>query len=269
MQTVDGLGKAAREPRDGSASAPSNVVNHHVPDSRVWVTLALIFANVILFGLMATAANAVNGFNVLQLAAWGANSGTLDLSGQWWRLVTYQFLHLNLFHIATNMLVLWTVGRLTERVYGSLPLLGLYLAAGVIAGLTSVVWNPYQVVVGASGSIFGVVGAFIVFLLRRRNEIPNSLLFYLSAAVPFAGVNLYLGAFQPAVDNAAHFGGLLTGLAMGAVMTGAIGSRRRVNAGQATLAAIVFVGLALLPLWYLGAFGHHRTTAQDFIDTHE
>lgn len=266
MQTVDGQGAAAG---DGAASTRGNLISPYLPGSRAWVTLVLILANVIAFGLMATAANAVNGFNVLQLAAWGANSGTLDLAGQWWRLVTYQFLHVNLFHIVINMLVLWAVGRLTERLYGSASLLALYLAGGVIAGLASMAWNPYQIVVGASGSIFGIVGAFIIFVLRRRNEISKSLLFYLSAAVLFAFVNLYLGVFQPAVDNAAHFGGLLAGLAMGAAMSGTIGSRRRVNAGRAMIAAIVFAALALPSLWYLGAFGHPRTSAQEFIDTHE
>jgi hypothetical protein len=113
------------------------------------------------------------------------------------------------------------------------------------------------------------VGAFIMFLLRRRNEIPKSLLRYLPVAVLFAGVNLYFGAFQPAVDNAAHFGGLLAGLVIGAVTTGAMDSRRRLSAARATVAVIMFAGLVLPPLWYLGAFERHRTAPQDFIDTHE
>jgi membrane associated rhomboid family serine protease len=269
MDTVGGEGEAARDPRNGLSGEPSSEAFRYRRDAPAWVTLVLIFVNVVVFGLMATAFNAVNGFNVLQLAAWGGNSGTLDLSGQWWRLVTYQFLHVNLLHVVTNMLVLWTVGRLTERLYGSAPLLGLYLAAGVIAGLISVVWNPYQVIVGASGPIFGIVGAFIVFLLRRRNAIPKSLLLYLPIAVLFAGVNLYLGAFNPAVDNAAHFGGLLAGFALGAVMTGKTDSRQRVSVQGAIIAVVVFVGLALPPLWYLGAFDHRRTVAQEFVATHE
>ena len=155
--------------------------------------------------------------------------------------VTYQFLHANLLHIAINMLVLWTVGRVTERLYGSVTLLFVYLATGVIAGLTSAVWNPFQITVGASGSIFGVVGAFIAIVLVRRHEIPASTLRYLLIAVLFAGVNLYFGAFQPAVDNAAHAGGLLAGLLIGAAMTASGETRRHTIALSAMVAAAVSV----------------------------
>jgi rhomboid protease GluP len=66
----------------------------------------LVVLNVAVFLTMAVTFNSVLGFNIAQLAVWGGNSGLLDLSGQWWRLVTYQFLHMNLWHIAINMWVL-------------------------------------------------------------------------------------------------------------------------------------------------------------------
>lgn len=215
-----------RDTLSGETGVPGSKAYREILKTRAWVTPVIIAANVVAFGLIASAFNAVNLFNPLQVTAWGANSGLLDLSGQWWRLVTYQFLHANLLHVAINMLVLWTVGRITERLYGSVTLLFVYLAAGVIAGLASAVWNPFQTTVGASGSIFGIVGAFIAIVLLRRDDIPASRLRYLAIAVLFAGINLYFGTFQPAVDNAAHAGGLLAGLLIGAVMT-ASGETRR------------------------------------------
>jgi membrane associated rhomboid family serine protease len=252
----------------GEVRVPDREAQRDILSARVLITPLVIAANVVAFGLMATASNAVNGFNPLQLAAWGANSGLLDLSGQWWRLVTYQFLHANLVHVAINMFVLWTVGRVTERLYGRVAILFVYLAAGVIAGLASAVWNPFQITVGASGSIFGVVGAFIAIVPLRRDEIPGSTLRYLPIAVLFAAVNLYFGASQPAVDNAAHAGGLLAGLVIGAVMTVSGKTRRHTIARRAIITAAVSIGLALPPLWYLGAFQYRRTALQDFADTH-
>jgi membrane associated rhomboid family serine protease len=236
--------------------------------SIAWVTPLIIAANVVVFGAMAVTFHSIATFSPIQLAMWGGNSGTLDLSGQWWRLITYQFLHANLLHIAVNMWVMWAIGRLTERLYGSFTLLFLYLAAGVLAGLASIVWNPEQISVGASGSIFGIVGAFLAFVIRARNESPLSVLRYWLPVLLFVIFNLVSGAYQPGIDNAAHVGGLLAGFGLGAIMVQPVESRDTFPLMR-ILAAGLFAGMcAVFPLWYLGAFEHRASALEQFTLAH-
>jgi membrane associated rhomboid family serine protease len=233
-----------------------------------WATLLVIVVNVVVFIAMVVTFATVMGFNSLQLAVWGGNSGTLDLSGQWWRLLTYQFLHANILHIAINMWVMWSVGRMTERLCGGFTLLFIYLIAGTLAGLASIVWNPIQISVGASGSIFGVLGAFLAILLRSRNEVPLSILRYWFPALLFAGYNLFAGAHQQSVDNAAHVGGLVAGFGLGVIFARSPKSGWSFPLGR-SLAAMVFAAACALPaLWYLGAFDHRQSELQAFAASH-
>lgn len=236
--------------------------------SRAWGTLLIVVVNAVIFAAMAVKCATVSGFNPIQLALWGGNSATLDLSGQWWRLLTYQFLHANLLHIAINMWVMWNVGRLTERLYGSANLLFLYLSAGALAGLASIVWNPELVSVGASGSIFGVLGALLAFLLRFRNEAPSSVLRYWLPAFVFAGYNLFAGAYQPGIDNAAHVGGLIAGFILGAIVAKSPDDHRRFAFSRVAAAILIASACTLLPLWYLNAFHHRPSTLEAFAASH-
>lgn len=236
--------------------------------STAWITPVIVGVNVAIFLAMSVAFGTIAGFDPLQLAAWGGNSGTLDLSGQWWRLVTYQFLHVNLPHIVINMWVLWNVGRLTERLYGSVPLLFLYLCAGALAGLASIMWNPAQISVGASGSIFGVLGAFLAFLLRARDEAPSSVLRYWLPVLLFVAYNLFAGATQPGVDNAAHVGGLIAGFGLGTVLVRPLGSRQSFPLAQISAAVLLAGACALPPLWYLGAFDRRPSALETFATAH-
>jgi membrane associated rhomboid family serine protease len=115
MRTLSGdQVRQTRDMREG-LGGPSHFDRYNKRLSTlVWMTPLIIAANVIVFVAMAVTFRSATGFNPFQLAVWGANSGTLDLSGQWWRLVTYQFLQGNILHVAINMWVMWAVGRLTE-----------------------------------------------------------------------------------------------------------------------------------------------------------
>ena len=137
--------RSSHDLREGSSASPNIDDYQNALASTAWITPLIVAANVIAFVAMAVIFNSVRGFNPDQLAISGANSGMLDLSGQWWRLLTYQFLHANLFHIAINMWVMWSVGRFTERLCGSFTLLFVYLMGGALASLVSIAWNPYQV----------------------------------------------------------------------------------------------------------------------------
>jgi len=147
-----------------------------------------------------------------QLITWGANYGPWTLKGQWWRLFTSMFLHGSVLHLAFNMFALWQVGRLVERIFGSLRFAGLYLLAGLAGSLASVLWNPHVNSVGASGAIFGIIGGLLAFIGRANSGVPPTVVSDLRGSIlPFLLFNLSAGFVYPHTDNAAHIGGLAGG----------------------------------------------------------
>src|SRR5450756_633095 len=147
--------------------------------SSMAVTQAIFGINVAVFVAMSLAV----GVTVLGDPAWhelsvrlGANYGPYTLSGQWWRLLACVFIHGGLLHIAFNMWCLWNLGRLAESVYGHWTFAMVYLIAGLAASLTSVVWNPVILSVGASGAIFGIAGALIASFYLGEFALPRAAL---------------------------------------------------------------------------------------------
>ncbi len=153
------------------------------------------------------------------LVRWGANFGPLTVSGQWWRLLTCVFVHGGLLHIAFNMWCLWDLGRLAESVYGHWTFAAVYLITGVSSSLASIIWNPVVLSVGASGAIFGIAGALIASFYLGEFSLPRAALQgTLRSVIVFVGYNLFFGAVIARTDNAAHVGGLLMGLLLGALI---------------------------------------------------
>ncbi len=164
--------------------------------------------------------NPMQEFPPQETIVWGANVGVLTLSGEWWRLLTCVFVHGYLLHIAFNMWCLWNLGELCESLYGRWTDLAVYLVSGAGASLASVMWNPYRPSVGASGAIFGLAGALIAAFKLGEFSVPRAALSgTLRSLLIFVGFNLILGA-RPgsATDNAAHIGGLIAGLIVGALI---------------------------------------------------
>ncbi|HEV2397513.1 MAG TPA: rhomboid family intramembrane serine protease [Candidatus Sulfotelmatobacter sp.] len=149
----------------------------------------------------------------------GANYGPLTLSGDWWRLFTYMFLHGSLLHIGFNMWCLWDLGALCESLYGRWTFLAIYVITGIGGGLASIAWNPGVWSVGASGAIFGLAGALIASFYLGEFSLPRAAISgTLRSLLFFAGFNLVFGAAVPGIDNSCHIGGLISGLALGAVI---------------------------------------------------
>lgn len=186
----------------------------------VWVTPTLLTANVAIFIIMV-----VSGVNPLQpeiadLLKWGANYAPLTWGGQPWRLVTNIFLHCGILHLAANMWALWTAGRILERFVGNVGYLIIYFAAGIAGSLASLGWNGDVVSAGASGAIFGLLGGFAAFIWNRSDSIPEAALSRLkSSLLKCIGINLLIGLTIPVIDQAAHVGGLLSGLILGSVLS--------------------------------------------------
>ena len=167
------------------------------------------------------------------LIAWGGDLPVLTLTGDTWRLVTALFLHGGLLHLAMNMAALAFTGTRVEDEFGTPRMVVIYLAGGVLANAASVLWNERHVTagdvvglltvsVGASGAIMALFGALLSALVLvpprfahlpadKRPQVDIRLL-------QLVVINVALGFVVPHVDQAAHVGGLLAGMALGAVM---------------------------------------------------
>jgi len=185
------------------------------------ITQILAGINVAVFVAMAmaTAGVSLTEPTMQQLVQWGANFGPLTLSGQWWRLVTYMFVHGGFLHIALNMWCLWYLGPLCEGLYGPWTYLGLYFISGIAGGVVSVGWHPSGPSVGASGAIFGLAGALIASFKLGEFSLPRAAISsVLRTLVVFVAFNLIWGFSSATTDNGAHLGGLLAGALIGALV---------------------------------------------------
>ncbi len=184
------------------------------------VVCLLLTANCMVFAAMLLAGagwwHAAQGVPL----AWGANFGPATQDGQWWRLGTAMFVHFGVVHLALNMWALWDVGRLMEGLLGRWRFAALYLGSGVLGnGVSLVVQGNQAVSGGASGAVFSLYGALLVFLWRERQQVDRSEFRWLfGGALVFTALMLGLGFVLPGIDNAAHAGGLLAGLLMGALL---------------------------------------------------
>jgi membrane associated rhomboid family serine protease len=155
------------------------------------------------------------------LIAFGAKHNALITEQhQYWRLVTCVFLHIGFVHFLLNNYALWIVGRDIEQIYGSARFLLLYLATGVLASMSSFYFSPNSVSAGASGAIFGLFGVMAAFAFKYRKEIPAALSKDIRRRVlPIIAINLLFGySARGIVDNAAHIGGLVAGVALALVI---------------------------------------------------
>jgi rhomboid protease GluP len=227
--------------------------------SSMAVTQAIFGINVAVFVAMTLAGvSMLDNPSGQDLVRWGANFGPLTVSGQWWRLLTCVFIHGGLLHIAFNMWCLWDLGRLAESVYGHWTFAAVYLISGLSASLASVVWNPVVLSVGASGAIFGIAGALIASFYLGEFSLPRAAMTgMLRSVVLFVGYNLFFGAVIARTDNAAHIGGLVMGLFLGALI--AKGAPQHDAVGRRI--AILLVGASLLVggvMWLQGSRAYMR-----------
>jgi len=189
-------------------------------ESSISLTQILFGANIAVFLAMALASGSLIDFPGQITVNFGANVGPYTLTGEWWRLVSYMFLHAGLVHIAFNMWCLWDLGALCESLYGRWTYAAIYLLTGIGGGLGSIIWNPSAFTVGASGAIFGLAGALITSFYLGEFSLPRvAIQGTLRSLLFFAGFNLFFGGmFGGGIDNACHVGGLVSGLAFGAAI---------------------------------------------------
>jgi membrane associated rhomboid family serine protease/Tfp pilus assembly protein PilF len=234
------------------------------------VTQVIFGANVAVFLAMVLAfgASTLSSPAGPDLVRVGANFGPYTVSGQWWRLLTCVFIHAGLLHIAFNMWCLWDLGRLAESLYGHWTFAALYLICGVSASLGSILWNPSVLSVGASGAIFGIVGALIASFYLGEFSLPRTALGgTLRSLLIFTGYNLFFGAVIARTDNAAHIGGLVMGLILGALIARLAPGRDDVTRRIAVLlVGVAIVGGGVLWLQHARAYMVHAQNGVGFLN---
>lgn len=159
--------------------------------------------------------------SAIDLYGWGANSTHAVVALQeHWRLLTATVLHGGLLHLALNMLGLWGAGVMLNRLYGHARFAFLYLGSALAGSALSLHFSAQQSVsVGASGAVFGVLGAWLLCLWRNRSRLPMSM--GRQQTISMAVYVLYAlsqGFVREGIDNAAHIGGLLMGGTMAALL---------------------------------------------------
>ena len=214
-----------------------------VPSKTYLVSPVLIYLNTFIFICMVCWGISPFTPDVQGLIAWGGNLRPLTITGHWWRLVTYMFLHAGTLHLLMNMFSLLYIGLYLEPLLGKFRFASAYLVTGICAGLMSIAIHANTVGVGASGAIFGMYGIFLAMLTTKhiektaRNTMLKSILF-------FVVYNLISG-IQGNIDNAAHIGGLISGVILGYVYLPGLAKHQGIKQ-QVGITAIVCIFLVAL-----------------------
>ena len=217
---------------------------------RADVTVALVAINILVFiGLAALSLSPLQIPSELLIRA-GGNFAQRVQDGEIWRLLTALFLHGGLLHVALNMFALYQAGQVVERLFGRIGFAVVYLGAGLLGNLASLWWRQGAVSIGASGAIFGVYGALLAYLTIQRGSVPVEVFREMrSGTLGFLGYSLFAGFAIAGIDNAAHLGGLLGGLILGAALAEPVCSLRLVRwlsaRALAGAAAVVLIGAGL------------------------
>jgi membrane associated rhomboid family serine protease len=208
------------------------------------VTMTLIGINVAVFLLELAAGGTLQGTGnwiyehgaLVKSAVYADGTPAGVDHGEWWRLITSAFLHYGVFHIAVNMYSLYFAGSILEQVIGRWRFLVLYLVSGLAGAAGALIASPNAITVGASGAIFGILGA--LFVLERQR--------HLATGGQIAGlivINLIFTFAFPGISIGGHLGGLAAGVVL---MLAFLQFRRSLalTVGSAAIVAIVAVAVA-------------------------
>ncbi|MAF52720.1 MAG: hypothetical protein CL694_06875 [Chloroflexi bacterium] len=184
-------------------------------ERKPYVTWSLLAINVFIW-LLTQAVGAVDDANDSEtLLRFGAMFGPNIVQGEYWRLFTAMFLHAGIMHLAFNSFGLLIFGMQVERFFGHARFTAVYVLAGLAGSAASFMFNSGGVAVGASGAIFGILGALVAFFVNHKDMLGEMGRQSLTGLLVLAGINLVVGISTPGIDNFAHVGGFGAGFALG------------------------------------------------------
>ena len=214
-----------------------------------FVTQVLIGINVGIYLLQLAGGASINA-NSGWIFEQGALYGPFVAQGDWYRLITAAFLHYGPIHLGMNMLALWWIGRPLEAWLGPVRYLLLYLVAGLAGSAGALIANPTAVTVGASGAIFGILGAAIVLERQQTYVLGGS-------AITLLVVNLAFTFAVPGISIGGHLGGLAGG-ALAILALSQFGRRSAVYSriDLVSIVSLVAIGLSSIAVAYWKVRGY-------------
>ncbi len=244
-----------------SSARPRDAASNFIRTSPV--TTLLLATNIVFFLLLELTGGSTDTENLYR---WGAKFGPAIQEGDYHRLAVPIFLHAGIFHILLNSFALFIFGPILERTFGPFAFISTYLVAGIFGVAASYWYSPY-LSVGASGAIFGLVGAYAVYLRSNRDLLGEEARQLLVSLAVIIAINIAFGFFFPGVDQAAHVGGLIAGAAIAffvapkrEIVSSApsllgfgyarVATLRR-STGRVALSAAVALGIAIVFVMYV------------------
>jgi membrane associated rhomboid family serine protease len=214
-----------------------------------FVTWALITVNVAVYLITVAQGNGINNPGGSLFAKW-VLYGPAVANGDWWRLITAAFLHGSLIHIGLNMLALVWLGAPVERYLGHFQYLALYLVSGLAGSAGALITTPTGITVGASGAIFGILGALLIIEYQATGNIAGQ-------AFTLIAINLLFSFTMSGISVGGHIGGLIGGIAAALALT-RFGRTSLVHGrpGLVGVAALVGVGLLSIVVSYWKVRGY-------------
>ncbi len=213
-ESVNGVSHSNNLSEPGKEKQPSNVVKFHRKHN-IMATYILIGVNVLVFLITALSGDVYDASYMFERGA--SSAASIVIYSEYYRLFTSMFLHFGFEHIFNNMFSLYIMGTILEERIGKLKFFIVYIAGGLIASVASTMYNwntqPYAVCAGASGAVYAVLGAYIVYMLLNDRGSINFIGIVIVVFMPF------LSSLQDVqIDNAAHIGGLVAGMIIAYIM---------------------------------------------------
>lgn len=189
------------------------------------ITYSLILINILIYIIEVILSGSVFDIDIYTLLFMGAKYNPLIEDGEIYRLITSCFLHGGIIHLFFNMSSLKIIGEEVEWAYGRVKYIIIYILSALGGGLFSFIFNRNSVSVGASGAIFGLLGAMLLFGLLNKKKIGKN---YIKNIAETIGINIILGFTISVIDNSAHIGGLLFGFIAAFILFNIYGDNNKI-----------------------------------------
>ena len=207
------------------------------------VTYIIMAICIILFILMELSGGSTNSQTLLK---YGANLDVLVKNGEYYRLFTCIFLHIGIMHLLCNMYSLYIIGREVENLFGKIKYIIIFILSGIFGSIMSLAFTHNTISAGASGAIFGLLGALLYFGMHYRTYLGEAIK---RSIIPIIVVNLIIGFFAEGIDLAAHIGGLVGGVLV-AMMVGVTDKSKAKDIINGTILTIIYlIFISYLAFW--------------------
>ena len=207
------------------------------------VTYIIMAICIILFILMELSGGSTNSQTLLK---YGANLDVLVKNGEYYRLFTCIFLHIGIMHLLCNMYSLYIIGSEVENLFGKIKYIIIFILSGIFGSIMSLAFTHNTISAGASGAIFGLLGALLYFGMHYRTYLGEAIK---RSIIPINVVNLIIGFFAEGIDLAAHIGGLVGGVLV-AMMVGVPDKSKAKDIINGTILTIIYlIFISYLAFW--------------------